>query len=167
MRAGQARQADREHNSKGAAVLTNATFADAVVSSINLDPRIPHPVEVAVAADGESVILRGTVESFAQRRAAEQDAKQVDGVEHVHDELTVNLLGGWRRGDDEIKGIALQNLIWDVEVPSDSVKVHVEEGWVTLKGEVQYQFQNDAAFNDVATLYGVVGVTNDIKVVTP
>ena len=148
-------------------MITNVTLADAVVSSVNLDPRIPHPVEVAVAADGESVILRGTVESFTQRRAAEKDAKQVDGVEYVHNELKVNLLGSWKRGDDEIKGIALQNLIWDVEVPSDSVKVNIEEGWVTLKGDVEYQFQSDAAFDDVATLYGVVGVSNDIKVVTP
>lgn len=148
-------------------MLTNTTLADAVASSINLDPRIPHPVEVAVAADGQSVVLRGTVESFAQRHAAEQDAKQIDGVEDVHNELTVNLLGSWKRGDDEIKGVALQNLAWDVEVPSDSVRVSVEEGRVTLKGEVQYQFQSDAAFDDVATLYGVLGVSNDIKVVTP
>jgi osmotically-inducible protein OsmY len=85
----------------------------------------------------------------------------------VHNELTVNLLGSWKRGDDEIKGIALQNLAWDVEVPSDEVKVSVEEGWVTLKGEVPYQYQSDAAFDDVANLYGVIGVSNDIKVVTP
>jgi hypothetical protein len=148
-------------------MLTNATLADAVASSLTVDPRISHPDEVAVAADGQSVVLRGTVESFAQRRAAEQDAKKVDGVEDVHNELTVNLLGSWKRGDDEIKGIALQNLAWDVEVPSDSVRVSVEEGWVTLKGEVQYQFQSDAAFDDVATLYGVQGVENNIKVVTP
>lgn len=148
-------------------MVTNPTLTDAVVSKIKLDPRIPHPVEVAVGTDGESVTLQGTVESFAQRRAAEQAAKQVEGVEDVHNDLRVNLLGSWKRGDDEIQGIALQNLIWDVEVPSDSVKVHVEEGWVTIKGEVQYQFQSDAAFDDVATLYGVVGVNNDIKVVTP
>ena len=148
-------------------MLTNVTLADTVASSITLDPRIPHPDEVAVAADGQSVVLRGTVESFAQRHAAEQDAKQVDGVEDVHNELTVNLLGGWKRGDDEIKGIALQNLAWDVEVPSDSVRLSVDEGWVTLKGEVQYQFESDAAYSDVANLYGVVGVSNDIKVVTP
>ena len=148
-------------------MLTNDTLASAVESSITLDPRIPHPMEVAVAADGQSVVLRGTVESFAQRHAAEQDAKKVDGVDDVHNELTVNLLGGWKRGDDEIKGIALQNLAWDVEVPSEDVKVSVEEGWVTLKGDVPYQYQSDAAFDDVANLYGVVGVSNDIKVVTP
>src|SRR5258708_20998362 len=164
---GQTRQRDSEHHSKGEAVLTNARLDDAVVSSINRDPRIPHPVEVAVAADGESVILRGTVESFAQRYAAERDAKQVDGVEHVHNELKVNLLGSWKREDDEIEGIALQNLIWDVEVPSDAVKVQVHEGGGTPRGEVEHYFQSDAAFDDVATLYGVVGVSNDIKVVTP
>ena len=90
---------------------------------------MPKPQEVAVTTEGDVVTLRGTVESFAQRRAAGQDAKKVEGVEKVHNDLKVNLLGDWRRGDDEIRGIALQSLIWDSEVPSDSVKVKVEEGW--------------------------------------
>jgi osmotically-inducible protein OsmY len=137
VRGGLARQVSGERDPKGVVVLTNASLGDAVAESINLDPRIPQPVEVAVSADGQSVVLRGTVESFAQRRAAEQDAKHVDDVDYVHNELTVNLLGSWKRGDDEIKGIALQNLAWDVEVPSDSVRVSVEEGWVTLRRRQQ------------------------------
>lgn len=148
-------------------MLTNVSLTDEVIASIDLDPRVPKPQEVAVTTEGDVVTLRGTVESFAQRRAAGQDAKKVEGVEKVHNDLKVNLLGDWRRGDDEIRGIALQSLIWDSEVPSDSVKVKVEEGWVTLKGQVEYQFQCDAAFDDVASLYGVIGVTNEIKVVTP
>jgi hypothetical protein len=68
---------------------------------------------------------------------------------------------------DEIRGAALQSLIWDVEVPSDFVNVKVNDGWVTLKGDVSYQFESDAAYDDVASLYGVLGVTNEIIVSNP
>ena len=57
------------------------------------------------------------------------------------------------------RGHALQRLIWDSEVPGDYLDVHVEDGWVTLKGDVDFQFQSDAAFDDVAHLHGVTGVT--------
>jgi len=55
--------------------------------------------------------------------------------------------------------------MWDVEIPSDSIDGKVEGGWITLEGEVDYQFQSDDAFDDVASLIGVIGVTNEIKVV--
>ena len=148
-------------------MLTNSPLADEVLESFDLDPRIPDSAEIAVAADGGMVTLRGTVESFAQRRAAAQDANKIQGVYDVDDQIKVNLLGSDRREDDEIRGVALQALIWDVEVPSDSVDVKVDDGWVTLKGNVSYQFESDAAYDDVASLYGVYGVTNEIKVTNP
>jgi osmotically-inducible protein OsmY len=67
--------------------------------------------------------------------------------------------------DAEIRGAALQRLIWDPEIPGGYMDVGVKDGWVTLKGDVDYQYQSDIAFNHVASLYGVTGVTNDIKVV--
>lgn len=69
--------------------------------------------------------------------------------------------------DDEICGVALQLLIWDTDVPSDLVDVEVENGWVSLKGHVTYQFQSDAAYDDVASMPGVHGITNEILVSTP
>jgi len=148
-------------------VLTNSPLADEVLESFDLDPRIPDSAEIAVAADGGMVTLRGTVESFAQRRAAAQDANKIQGVYDVDDQIKVNLLGSDRRAADEIRGVALQALIWDVEVPSDSVDVKVDDGWVTLKGNVSYQFESDAAYDDVASLYGVYGITNEIRVTNP
>ena len=145
-------------------MLTNTSLEDAVMDSLDLDPRIPSPVEIAVSADGGAVTLRGTVERFNQRRAAVQDAKQTDGVYEVDDQLKVSLAGDDRREDDEIRGVALQALIWDTEVPSDTVDIKVQEGWITLKGDVGFQFQSDAAYDDVASLYGVYGVTNEIRV---
>ena len=145
-------------------MLTNSPLASAVSEFIDLDPRIPDSAEIAVAADGGIVQLRGTVESFSQRRAAADDARKVEGVDEVDDQLKVNLIGANRREDDEIRGVALQALIWDTEVPSDVIDVKVEDGWLTLKGNVMYQFESDAAYDDVANLYGVYGVTNEIKV---
>jgi osmotically-inducible protein OsmY len=148
-------------------MLIDTPLADATTANLNSDPRIPDSLEIAVAADDGLVILRGTVESFSQRRAAGQDAEDVDGVYDVDNQLKVSLTGANRRDDDEIRGAALQGLIWDVDVPSDFVDVKVDDGWVTLKGNVSYQFESDAAYDDVASLYGVLGMTNEIVVSNP
>jgi osmotically-inducible protein OsmY len=138
-----------------------------VIAQLEDDPRIADSAEIAVAGDGGIVTLRGTVERFSQRRAAEHDARDVEGVYEVINHLKVNLLGADRREDDGIRGAALQNLIWDAEVPAESVDVKVDGGWVTLKGDVSFQFESDAAYDDVSSLYGVVGVTNEIRVTNP
>jgi osmotically-inducible protein OsmY len=145
-------------------VLTDTALEDAVLASLDRDPRIPASSEIAVTVDDGIVTLRGTVENFSQRRAAAHDVKNLDGVYELDDQLKVNLVGADRREDDEIRGVALQALIWDTEVPSDMIDVSVQDGWLTLKGDVGYQFQSDAAYDDVGSLYGVYGVTNEIRV---
>jgi osmotically-inducible protein OsmY len=145
----------------------NSPLEDDVIARLEEDPRIADSAEIAVAGDGGIVTLRGTVERFSQRRAAERDARGVEGVYEVLNHLKVNLLGVDRREDDEIRGAALQRLIWDAEVPSDLIDVKVQDGWVTLKGDVNFQFQSDAAYDDVSRLYGVAGVTNEITVTNP
>ena len=145
-------------------MLTNTPLEDDVKSSLERDPRIPHSVEIAVSDDRGIVTLRGTVERFSQRRAAAEDAAKVDGVYEVINHLKVNLLGADSRSDDEIRGAALQSLLWDAAVPSDSVDVEARDGWVTVKGQVSQQYQSDAAYNDVSRPYGVYGVTNEIVV---
>jgi osmotically-inducible protein OsmY len=139
-------------------------LADAVTDSLSLDPRIPYPAEIAVSARRGVVTLRGTVETFAQRRTAAEDAGKVEGVHELHNQLKVAVPGSDRREDHEIRGAALQALMWDVEVPAHLIDVEVRDGWVTLKGDVSHQYQSDAAFEDVACLYGVVDVTNKIRV---
>src|ERR1700722_460883 len=148
-------------------MLTDTPLADAVTASVARDPRIPASLEIAVAADDGIVTLRGTVGSFSQRRGAARDAKQGNDAYEVDNQPKVSLTGSNRRDDDEIRGAALQSLIWDVEVPSDFVNVKVDDGWVTLKGDVSYQFESDAAYDDVASLLGVVGVTHEIIVSNP
>ena len=145
----------------------NSPLESDVIARLEDDPRIADSAEIAVAGDGGIVTLRGTVERFSGRRAAEHDARGVRGVDEVINHLKVNLPGVDRREDDEIRGAALQILIWDAEVPSDFIDVKVQAGWVTLKGDVSFQFQSDAAYDDVSRLYGVFGVTNEIRVTNP
>jgi osmotically-inducible protein OsmY len=147
-------------------MLASTTVEDEIRTTLEVDPRIPDPSEIAIVAEDGVVTLRGTVGSFKQRRAAAADAREIDHDYDVRDELKVRLLDEWAREDAEIRGIALQILMWDIEVPAEAIDVKVSEGWVTLKGTVTYQFESDAAFEDVASLYGVVGVTNEIKVVS-
>jgi osmotically-inducible protein OsmY len=145
--------------------ITNARIVDDVRAEIASDPRIPYTDEIAVDAYGDEVTLRGTVGSFAQQQAAVADARRTPGVVDVLDELQVRILDRDRREDAEIRGAALQRLAWDSKIPGDYLEVGVKDGWVTLKGEVAFQFQSDVAFDDVASLHGVTGVTNRIKVV--
>src|SRR4051812_37814038 len=155
------RAADKEN----AMDFTDDRIIDDVRAELQSDPRLPAPDEIAVEANGETVTLRGTVGSFAQQRAAAADARRTRGVVDVYDELDVRILDRDRREDAEIRGAALQRLSWDAELPSDYLDVHVKDGWVTLKGDVDFQIQSDLAFDDVSRMHGVTGVTNKIKVV--
>jgi osmotically-inducible protein OsmY len=110
------------------------------------------------------VTLRGTVGSFAQRHAAEKDANGIEGVFDVENELQVRLMDEYAREDAEIRGAALQVLMWDSELPVGAIDVKVADGWVTLEGYVHHQYQSDAAFDDVSKLFGIYGVTNKITV---
>ena len=129
------------------------------------DPRIPYAHSIAVEAVGDSVLLRGTVGNFAEKLAAAADARQTRGVHTVDDELRVRLMDLDRRADAEIRGAALQSLIWDSQLVADYLDVEVKDGWVTLTGNVDHQYQSDKAFDHVASLYGVTGITNQIDVV--
>ena len=146
---------------------TSSQIEDDVRAQITSDPRTPYPAEIAVEVVDGVATLRGTVGSFAQRHAAVADARRTSGVEYVDDWLQVRLLDRDRREDAEIRGAALQRLEWDSEIPGDAIRVSVKDGWVTLKGDVVFQFQSDEAFNRVASLHGVTGVTNEIRVDEP
>lgn len=145
----------------------NATVEDHIRGALVRDPRVPSPDEVAISAVDGTVVLRGTVGSFSQRRAAVSDARSVAGVDDVDAQLQVRILDDERRADADIRGIALQVLHWDTEVPEDFMDVKVSDGWLTLSGTVSYQFESDAAYRDVANLQGVLGITNKIEVITP
>jgi len=148
-------------------LLTKATVEGAIRHRLDEDPLLRHSSEVAVSVDDGVVTLRGTVGSFGQRIAAVRDARKVDGVDDVDDQIEVRLLDIDGRSDAEVRGMVLQAIASDPDAPSESIDVKVTDGLVTLTGEVSYQFQSDAAYDDVVSVFGVIGITNEIRVVNP
>jgi osmotically-inducible protein OsmY len=139
---------------------------EAVRAQLVADERLQSPGEIAIDAFQGKVTLRGTVGSFSQERSAVHDAHRTRGVVDVFDKLEVRILDEDRRADAEIRGAALQRLIWDPQLIADDLDVSVKEGWVTLTGNVSHQFQSDIAFERVASLRSVTGITNKIQVFT-
>ncbi|HEV3446966.1 MAG TPA: BON domain-containing protein, partial [Gemmataceae bacterium] len=106
----------------------------------------------------------GHVSSYAEKYAAERTAKRVHGVKAVANELDVKLPGDSRRTDEDIARAAVNALKANILVPADKIKITLNKGWVTLEGEVEWQYQKTAAENSVRYLAGVTGVSNLITV---
>lgn len=108
--------------------------------------------------------LSGQVDTYIEKSSAEKAARRVNGVKAVAEEITVKLAFDVKRSDDDIAAAILNRLEWDVEVPDDVVRVKVENGWVTLTGELEWHYQQSAADRDVRSLLGVVGVSNQTTI---
>jgi osmotically-inducible protein OsmY len=134
-----------------------------VLEEMHWDPRVD-AAHVGVSVKDGVVTLSGHVSSFAEKYAAEKAAKRVYGVKVVKNELDVKLPFISRRTDEDIAAWAVDLLSWNFQVPADKIKVTVRDGWVTLEGEVEWQYQKEAAERVVRPLTGVVGVTNKIRV---
>jgi len=136
---------------------------ESVMAELGWEPSID-AAHVGVVAIAGVVTLTGHVQTFPQKVAAERAAARVKGVKAVNEEIVVKLPHDIRRGDESIAGAAIERLAWDVSVPHDAVEIKVENGCVTLNGEVDWQFQKEATAQAVRTLIGVVGVLNQIEV---
>jgi osmotically-inducible protein OsmY len=119
---------------------------------------------VGVIAKGGVVTLTGWVDSYTKRWAAEDAAHRVRGVKAVANEIEVRLTTADQRTDMDIAQAAVRALEWDAFVPLEKLDVTVSKGWVTLKGEVEWQYQKQDAERVVRRLQGVKGVSNLITV---
>jgi osmotically-inducible protein OsmY len=121
--------------------------------------------EVGVAVTEGIVTLTGEVDTFSKKQAAENAAKRVLGVKAVAEEIEVRLPSRSKRTDTDLAQAILGALKWHSSVQEDKLAVKVENGWVTLEGDVEWEFQRLAAKNAIDNLVGVWGVTNNIKVI--
>ena len=134
-----------------------------VLAEFKWDARLK-PNEVGVSVNDGVVTLTGWVDSYTKKWAAEEAAHRVRGVKAVANDVEVRLSGSSERTDPEIAAAAVNALKWDNLIPGDKIKVTVSQGWVTLEGEVEWQYQKQDAERDVRNLWGVKGVTNLISV---
>ena len=131
-----------------------------VASELEWDPVLAEQ-DIGVAVKDGVVTLAGSVPSLWMKTEAEKAAKRVYGVRGVANDIQINLTS--KRTDSEIARDAVEELDSHFLIPSDKIKVTVRQGWVTLEGEVRWQFQRKRAEAAVRKLVGVAGVTNTIR----
>ncbi len=134
-----------------------------VLEELKWDTRV-RPNEIGVAVKDGVVTLTGWVDSYMKKMAAEEAAHRVRGVKAVANDIEVRLPGSAERTDADLAKAVLNALKWEANIPAGKLDVTVSQGWVTLKGEVEFGFQKRDAERAVQRLSGVKGVTNLITV---
>lgn len=140
--------------------MTNDDLQLDVGAELFWDPKVDSE-EIAVSADEGTVTLRGTVGSFRQKREAQKAAERVYGVTGVINELQVRILDRDKRDDAELRGDVLQALMLDSLIPM-TVDAKVRDGFVTLTGTADWQYQRDEAEFLISSVPGVLGIEDDI-----
>jgi osmotically-inducible protein OsmY len=142
---------------------TNEELQKDVQNAIKWEPLL-NAAEIGVTAKDGVVSLTGVVDSYSKKLEAENAAKNVAGVKAVVEKIEIKFNSSWNKSNADIANEVLNALKSNWVVPKDKVKVKVEDGWITLDGELPWNYQREAAKNSVNYLSGVKGVTNNIKV---
>ena len=145
---------------------TDVDIQEDVLAELDFDPRID-PNEVGVRVKDGVVTLLGTVNTYMKRMAAQECAHRVRGVKAVANELEIRLAKDGERTDEDIAHAAAEALAWHTSVPHEQIDLTVSNGRITLKGELPWQYQRQAAEDAVRHLAGVKGALNQITVRQP
>ncbi len=136
---------------------------NAILEELEWEPSISAE-HIGVAVDDGVVTLSGHVKSYAEKMAAETAVRRVKGVRGIAEEIEVRFAGDKKTADDQIAKRALDVIEWASTIPQATVKIKVQQGIVTLAGEVDWYYQKDDAENAVRKLSGVRAVVNEIKI---
>jgi osmotically-inducible protein OsmY len=139
---------------------TDAQLQKDVMEELKWEPSVTAS-EIGVSAANGVVTLNGTVPTYAEKWAAERAAQRVAGVKAIAEEIQIKPFGIHAKTDAEIAALAATSLKSHVWVPTD-IQATVENGWVTLRGVVNWEFQQRAATDSVRFLAGVKGVSNNV-----
>ena len=119
--------------------------------------------DIGVAIKNGVVSLTGFVRSYSQKLQAEMDAKRISGVRAVANDLEVRLASADSRPDPEIARDLVTQLKFELPYSHESIKSVVKNGWVTLEGDLEWNYQRTRAENTALRVKGVLGVSNHIK----
>jgi osmotically-inducible protein OsmY len=134
-----------------------------ILDALDFEPSID-AADIGVSVDEGVVTLTGHVTTFADRATAEKVTMRVKGVRGIVVDIEVRPIGTHRTADDDIAKRILHILEWNTSVPENVIRVKVHNGWVTLSGDVQWNFQKQAAARAIRGLAGVTGLTNAISI---
>lgn len=143
--------------------MTDRQLQQDVQRALDWEPSVD-AAAIGVSVDDAVVTLRGEVKTYAEKAAAERVALRVFGVKAVANDVEVRIVKGFERTDSDIAQAIVAALAWNTQIPTNKVTVSVSNGWVTLKGDLDWQYQKDAATRSVRVLTGVRGVTNLVTV---
>ena len=132
-----------------------------VVDALDWEPSIDS-AHIGVAVENGVVTLSGHVPNYAQKAAAETTVRKVKGVRGIAEELRVDIGTPNPYQDEDIARRALDILDVNVLVPAGAIQVKVQQGWLTLRGEVEWDYQRTAAVADLQKLRGVTGISNEV-----
>lgn len=141
---------------------TDLQIKSDVTAELVWDPAV-NATNVGIAVKEGIVTLSGMVDTYLQKHAIERAVRRVGGVRGIALDLQVRLAPGHQRTDTDIAQAALHALRWHSLVPDEKVKVEVEDGWVTLSGELDWGYQSASAEQCLRPLVGVTGITNQIR----
>ena len=141
--------------------MNDKQLRDDVLAELDFEPSV-NSADIGVAVSDGVVTLTGHVPNYAQKIAAEAAARRVRGVKAIAQEIEVRYPSDKKTADDEIAKRALDILRWSEIIPKDALKLTVNDGWVKLTGEVEWQYQRRAAEDEIRKLSGVAGVVNNI-----
>jgi osmotically-inducible protein OsmY len=136
-----------------------------VLAELTWDPSIDAR-HIGVSVDSGVVSLTGNVNNLVEKLSAEHAAKRVTGVKALTVEILVTLPSSSKRTDSEIAKSIENTLLWTLNIPKKPLKIMVENGWVTLSGEAEWNYQRKTAVHAIRSLLGVTGITNQIQVVS-
>jgi osmotically-inducible protein OsmY len=139
---------------------TDTQLQKDVMDEIKWEPSTT-AAQIGVTAKDGVVTLTGVVATYAEKWAVEKAAQRVEGVKGLAEEITIKPYGEHVKSDTEIAEAAVSSLKWHVWVPN-SIQATVAQGWVTLKGTVDWDYQRTAAYDAICFMPGVKGVSNDI-----
>ena len=142
---------------------TNQELQSDVENAIKWEP-LMHAAEIGVTAKDGVVSLTGIVDSYVKKMEAENAAKKVLGVKAVVENIEVKFPSSWTKTDAEVANEVLAALKVNYSVPNEKIKVKIEKGWVTLEGDLPWNYQREAAVSATKYLNGVKGITNNIKI---
>jgi len=142
---------------------SNEEMQKNVVDAINWEPFL-QAAEIGVKAHNGIVTLTGAVNTYAKKAEAEQAAKNVSGVKSVIENIEVVFTNEHKKTDAEISNAIASAFKWHWDIPTDKLTATVKDSWVFLSGELEWNYQKEAAKNAVSNLIGIKGITNTISI---
>ncbi|AMM26465.1 BON domain-containing protein [Variovorax sp. PAMC 28711] len=141
---------------------TDARLRRDVLAELASEPSVDASF-IGIEVDSGVVLLSGCVGTYTEKWRAQHAIERVGGVKAVVDEVDVELAQSSIRTDADIARSAQNVIEWITYLPVGSVYVDAHDGWVTLAGQLDWPFQKQGAEQCIASLTGVIGITNEIR----